>query len=52
MTGSDAAGAPAPLDPAAVDLLAALAYSELVAFEQLAEDARSAPTLQDKAALA
>jgi hypothetical protein len=37
---------------AVVDLLAALAYSELSAFERLAEDATMAPTLADKAAIA
>jgi hypothetical protein len=37
---------------AVVDLLGVLAYSELSAFERLAEDARMAATLQDKAALA
>ena len=37
---------------AIVDLLGALAYAELIAFERLAEDARLAPTLADKAALA
>jgi hypothetical protein len=36
---------------AVVDLLAVLAYGELTAFERLAEDARWAPTLADKAAL-
>lgn len=35
-----------------VDLLGALAYGELTAFERLAEDAKLAPTLADKAALA
>ncbi|CAN5567401.1 ferritin-like domain-containing protein [soil metagenome] len=35
-----------------VDLLGALAYGELTAFERLAEDAKMAPTLLDKAALA
>lgn len=35
-----------------VDLLAALAYGELSAFDRLAEDARSAPTLAGRAALA
>ncbi|GAB3284746.1 ferritin-like fold-containing protein [Parasphingorhabdus pacifica] len=35
-----------------VDLLAALAYGELSAFDRLAEDARSAPTLGGRAALA
>jgi hypothetical protein len=37
---------------AVVDLLGALAYSELSAFERLAEDATMAPTLADKAAIA
>ncbi len=35
-----------------VDLLGALAYGELTAFERLAEDAMTAPTLLDKAELA
>ncbi len=35
-----------------VDLLGVLAYSELSAFDRLAEDARSAPTLAGRAALA
>ncbi|MBB1244383.1 tRNA 2-methylthio-N6-isopentenyl adenosine(37) hydroxylase MiaE-like protein [Streptomyces durbertensis] len=37
---------------AVVDLLGALAYGELAAFERLAEDAKLAPTLVDKAKLA
>jgi hypothetical protein len=37
---------------AVIDLLGVLAYAELVAFERLAYDARMAPTLEDKAALA
>ena len=37
---------------AVVDLLGALAYGELTAFERLAEDAAFAPTIADKAALA
>ncbi|MFC7219836.1 ferritin-like fold-containing protein [Streptomyces polyrhachis] len=37
---------------AVVDLLGALAYGELAAFERLAEDAKLAPTLDDKAQLA
>jgi len=37
---------------AVVDLLGALAYGELTAFERLAEDATFAPTIADKAALA
>lgn len=36
---------------AVVDLLGAVAYGEITAFERLAEDARSAPTLADKLAL-
>lgn len=34
-----------------VDLLGVLAYGELAAFDRLAEDARSAPTLEGRAAL-
>ncbi|KAB8165113.1 tRNA 2-methylthio-N6-isopentenyl adenosine(37) hydroxylase MiaE-like protein [Streptomyces sp. 3MP-14] len=37
---------------AVVDLLGALAYGELAAFERLAEDAKLAPGIPDKAALA
>ncbi|RMI31151.1 ferritin-like fold-containing protein [Streptomyces triticirhizae] len=37
---------------AVVDLLGALAYGELAAFERLAEDAKLAPGVPDKAALA
>lgn len=37
---------------AAVDLLGVLAYGELSAFDRLAEDARQAPTLAGRAALA
>lgn len=37
---------------AVVDLLGALAYGELAAFERLADDAKLAPTLEDKAQLA
>ncbi|MEE1927705.1 ferritin-like fold-containing protein [Streptomyces sp. TRM 70351] len=37
---------------AVVDLLGALAYGELAAFERLAEDAKLAPTLGDKGRLA
>ncbi|GAA2811401.1 ferritin-like fold-containing protein [Saccharopolyspora taberi] len=39
-------------DEGVVDLLAALAYGELSAFDRLAEDARTAPTLTGRAALA
>ena len=41
-----------PLDAATVDLLGVLAYGELTAFERLATDARLAPTIADKHALA
>jgi hypothetical protein len=42
-----------PVDPrAVVDLLGVLAYAELTAFDRLAEDARLAPTLDGRAALA
>jgi hypothetical protein len=37
---------------ALVDLIGALAYGELSAFERLAEDSQLAPSLEDKAALA
>jgi hypothetical protein len=37
---------------AVVDLLGAIAYGEMSAFERLAEDAKMAPGLEDKAALA
>ena len=37
---------------AVVDLLGALAYGELTAFERLADDSTFAPTISDKAALA
>src|SRR3954467_15016931 len=37
---------------AVVDLLGALAYGELSAFERLSEDAKLAPSLRDKAELA
>ena len=54
MTENASAGAFA--DPeyrvAVCDLLGALAYSELTAFERLTEDATRAPTLEDKVALA
>jgi hypothetical protein len=42
-----------PVDSrAVVDLLGVLAYAELTAFDRLAEDARLAPTLSGRAALA
>jgi hypothetical protein len=37
---------------AVVDLLGAVAYGEISAFERLAEDAKMAPTLEDKVAIA
>jgi hypothetical protein len=37
---------------AVVDLLGAISYGEISAFERLAEDARMAPTLEDKVAIA
>lgn len=40
------------LDAATVDLLGVLAYGELTAFERLASDARLAPSVADKVALA
>lgn len=43
---------PTGLDTATVDLLGVLAYGELTAFERLATDARLAPTIADKHALA
>lgn len=50
----DGAAAPraAPARQAVVDLLGVLAYGELTAFERMAADARLAPTLRDKEALA
>jgi len=41
-----------PDDAALTDLLGALAYGELTAFDRLAEDARMSPTLPGRAALA
>jgi hypothetical protein len=52
---ADADGPLAFQDPAyreaVVDLLGAIAYGELSAFERLCEDARMAPTLEDKVAI-
>jgi hypothetical protein len=39
------------IDPGVVDLLGVLAYGELSAFDRLAEDARTAPSLSGRAAL-
>ena len=46
------AGPASGADQAAVDLLGVLAYGELSAFDRMAEDARAAPTLAGRAALA
>ncbi|HEX4704752.1 MAG TPA: ferritin-like fold-containing protein [Pseudonocardiaceae bacterium] len=46
------AGTGGQLTPGVVDLLGVLAYGELSAFDRLAEDARQAPTLAGRAALA
>jgi hypothetical protein len=43
---------PNEVGEAVVDLLGVLAYAELTAFDRLAEDARLAPTLDGRAALA
>jgi tRNA-(MS[2]IO[6]A)-hydroxylase MiaE-like protein len=55
MTESPADGPVAFEDPeyreAVVDLLGAIAYGEISAFERLSEDARLAPTLEDKVAI-
>jgi hypothetical protein len=48
VAGDDTAGP----DAATVDLLGVLAYGELTAFERLASDARLAPGIADKTALA
>ncbi len=39
-------------EQAVIDLLGVLSYAELTAFDRLAEDARMAPTLDGRAALA
>ncbi|MBK1788941.1 ferritin-like fold-containing protein [Prauserella cavernicola] len=44
--------AKAQIVPGVADLLGVLAYSELSAFDRLAEDARTAPTMAGRAALA
>lgn len=50
-TGSGALEDPAYCD-AVVDLLGVISFGEISAFERLAEDAKLAPTMQDKLALA
>jgi len=49
---SEAREAKVAISDGAVDLLGVLAYGELSAFDRLAEDSRSAPTLGGRAALA
>ncbi|MDP3889630.1 ferritin-like fold-containing protein [Nocardioides sp.] len=56
-SGADRTGQPVAFsDPqytaAVIDLLGAIGYGEISAFERLAEDAKLAPTLEDKFALA
>lgn len=52
MDGVGDRGVGSSVDAATIDLLGVLAYGELTAFERLASDARLAPTIADKAALA
>lgn len=57
MTESSADGASLALEDAqyraaVIDLLGAIAYGEISAFERLAEDAKLSPTLEDKVAIA
>ncbi|WP_189054674.1 ferritin-like fold-containing protein [Longimycelium tulufanense] len=49
---SEAEQRPTAVSEGVIDLLGVLAYGELSAFDRLAEDARSAPTLAGRAALA
>jgi hypothetical protein len=51
MSESGEAAAKVDIDPGVVDLLGVLAYGELSAFDRLAEDARTAPSLDGRAAL-
>jgi hypothetical protein len=51
MSVSGGASAKGSIDPGVVDLLGVLAYGELSAFDRLAEDARTAPSLDGRAAL-
>jgi 1,2-phenylacetyl-CoA epoxidase catalytic subunit len=51
MSESGDAAAKVDIDPGVVDLLGVLAYGELSAFDRLAEDARTAPSLSGRAAL-
>jgi len=51
MSESGDEAAKVDIDPGVVDLLGVLAYGELSAFDRLAEDARTAPSLSGRAAL-
>jgi tRNA-(MS[2]IO[6]A)-hydroxylase MiaE-like protein len=51
MSESGDVAAKVDIDPGVVDLLGVLAYGELSAFDRLAEDARTAPSLDGRAAL-
>ncbi len=51
MSDSREAAAKVDIDPGVVDLLGVLAYGELSAFDRLAEDARTAPSIDGRAAL-
>jgi|SRR5436190_601819 len=51
MTSAGESGPDAAVD-AVVDLVGLLAYAELTAFDRLVDDARLAPTLEDRASLA
>jgi len=51
MSQSGDAAEKSDIDPGVVDLLGVLAYGELSAFDRLAEDARTAPSLDGRAAL-
>ena len=57
MTSSEPQALPVVFDDpayrdAVVDLLGAISYGEISAFERLAEDGKMAPTLQDKVEIA
>ncbi|GAA4444341.1 ferritin-like fold-containing protein [Actinokineospora soli] len=51
MENAEVGGRGAALSQGVVDLLGVLAYGELSAFDRMAEDARTAPTLSGRAAL-
>ncbi|WP_206518106.1 ferritin-like fold-containing protein [Rhodococcus sp. X156] len=52
MSIAESAEVSAALHPGVVDLMGVLAYGELSAFDRLAQDSRTAPTLDGRAALA